>query len=64
MSSTTMIPRIIRLSGLASRRSSVSSFVTMADDEMPTAPAITNASAVPQPRDRPNRKPPPTLSSR
>ena len=44
MSSTTMMPRISRLSGLASRRSSMSSLVTIADDEMPTAPAMTSAS--------------------
>ena len=44
-----MIPRISRVSGLPRRRSSTSSFVTMALDEMPVAPAMTSASLVPQP---------------
>src|SRR4029453_9201743 len=64
MSSTTMIPRIRRLSGLARRRSSTSSLVAIADDEMPTAPAMTNASRVPHPSAKPSASPPPTLSPR
>src|SRR5215204_2662802 len=63
MSSTTMMPRISRLSGLASRRSSTRSLVTIADDEMPTAPATTRASPVPRTSANPNASPPPTLSS-
>ena len=56
MSSTTMMPRIRRLSGFANRRSSMSSFVTIAEDEMPTAPAITSASGVPHPSAKPERQ--------
>ena len=50
--------------GWSSRRSSTSSLVTMADDEMPIAPAMTSASLVPQPRAKPKARPPPTLSAR
>jgi hypothetical protein len=64
MSSTTMMPRISRLSALARRRSSTRSLVTMAEEEIPTAPAMTRASLVPQPRAAPRARPPPTLSRR
>jgi len=38
--------------------------VAIADDEMPTAPAMTNASGVPHPSANPSASPPPTLSPR
>ena len=58
-SSSTMIPRISRVSGLPRRRSSTRSFVTMALDEMPVAPAMTSASLLPTPTRsrRPARRP-------
>ena len=59
-----MMPRISLVSGLARRRSSTSSFVTMALDEMPVAPAMTKASFVPQPSAKPNASPAPMFSPR
>ena len=52
-----MMPRIRPVSGLASRRSSTSSLVTIADDEMPTMPAITSVSRPPQPSAKPEARP-------
>jgi hypothetical protein len=59
-----VIPRIILVSRLASRRSSTTSFVTIADDEIPTAPPITSASRDPHPSENPSAKPPPTFRRR
>ena len=58
------MPRISRVSGLASRRSSTSSLVTMADDEMPVAPAMISASFAPQPIAKPSARPAPMLRAR
>ena len=61
MSSTTAMPRITGVSRLASRRSSISSFVMIALDETAVIPAITSASLPPQPTHMPNAKPTPML---
>jgi hypothetical protein len=63
-SSTTMMPRIRRVSELARRRSSINSLVAMADDEIPTMPAMTSASRLPHPRAKPSTRPPPRLKAR
>ncbi len=56
-----MMPRMSRVSPLASRFSSTSSLVTIADDEMPTAPTMTKASRLPQPSAKPKASPAPTF---
>ena len=56
-SSTTTMPRIRRVSRLVRRRISTRILVTIADDEMPTRPASTSASRVPQPSANPNASP-------
>ncbi len=58
-SSTTMIPRIIPVSGLETRRRSRISLVTIAVDEVPIMPAITKISRVPQPSAHPSTRPAP-----
>ena len=63
MSSTTVTPRIMGVSSLASRFSSMSSLVTMALEEVAVIPAMMSASQVPQPRANPNAKPTPMLMS-
>ncbi len=63
-SSTTTMPRIRRVSRLVSRCISTRILVTIADDEMPTAPASTSASGVPHPSAKPNASPAPMLSPR
>ena len=44
------------------RPGSTSSLVTIAEEEMPIAPASTSASLVPHPTANPKARPPPTLS--
>ena len=51
------------VSRLASRRSSISSFVTIALDEVAVIPAMMSASRVPQPTHMPKAKPTPMLIS-
>ncbi len=60
-SSMTVTPRIIGVSSFASRRSSMSSFVTIALDEVAVMPAMMRASRVPQPSENPNANPIPML---
>ena len=50
-----MIPRMSGVSRFPSRRSSVSSLVTIAEDEIATAPPTTSASRSPRPNARPER---------
>ncbi len=64
MSSTTMMPRIGRVSGLPMRPRSTRIFVTIADEEMPRTPARTSASDVPQPSAKPKARPAPTFRAR
>jgi len=63
MSPTTVTPRIIGVSVLARRRSSMSSFVMIALEEVPVIPAITSASRAPHPTMSPKTKPAPILIS-
>ncbi len=59
-----MIPRISGVSRLPSRRSSVSSLVTIAELEIATAPAMTSASRSPHPNAKPSTTPASTFSPR
>jgi hypothetical protein len=63
MSSTTVTPRIMGVSGLARRLSSMSSFVTMALELVAVMPATMSASRVPQPSIKPKANPAPMLSA-
>ncbi|KAF0257083.1 hypothetical protein CMMCAS03_14815 [Clavibacter michiganensis subsp. michiganensis] len=63
MSSTTVTPRIMGVSSLARRFSSMSSLVTMALEDVAVMPAMMSASRVPQPSANPNANPTPMLMS-
>jgi hypothetical protein len=54
-----MIPRIIGVSSLPTRRRSISSLVTIALEEVPIIPAITKVSATPQSSAQPSARPAP-----
>ena len=58
-----MMPRIIPVSGLATRRRSRISFVTIAVDDIPIMPAMTKISRVPQPKAQPSTSPAPKFSA-